>query len=132
MERKLRITVEGHEYIVTVEDLTEGSSLTLPSPGSMYIPNASPASPTAPAMAAPSTPARAAAAAGDVTTTLGGVVESLAVVVGQTVNQGDVIAVIEAMKMKAPMVAHCGGKIAAIHVKVGEAVEVGRPLATIA
>lgn len=129
MERKLRITVDGHEYFVTVEDLTEGSSLTLPSPGSMYIPNSSPA---APAAAAPSAEARAApAAAGDVTSSLGGVVETLAVAVGQTVNQGDVIAVIEAMKMKAPMVAHRGGKVAAIHVKVGEAVEVGRPLATI-
>lgn len=128
MERKLRITVDGHEYFVTVEDLTEGSSLTLPSPGSMYIPNSSPA---APAVAAPSAEARAAPAAGDVTSSLGGVVETLAVAVGQTVNQGDVIAVIEAMKMKTPMVAHCGGKVAAIHVKVGEAVEVGRPLATI-
>ena len=128
MERKLRITVDGHEYFVTVEDLTEGSSLTLPSPGSMYIPNSSPA---APAVAAPSAEARAAPAAGDVTSSLGGVVETLAVAVGQTVNQGDVIAVIEAMKMKAPMVAHRGGKVAAIHVKVGEAVEVGRPLATI-
>ena len=128
MERKLRITVDGHEYFVTVEDLTEGSSLTLPSPGSMYIPNPLPA---APAAAAPSAEARAAPAAGDVTSSLGGVVETLAVAVGQTVNQGDVIAVIEAMKMKAPMVAHRGGKVAAIHVKVGEAVEVGRPLATI-
>jgi biotin carboxyl carrier protein len=69
--------------------------------------------------------------AGDVVSTLGGVVESIAVSVGQTVAKGDKVVTIEAMKMKSPMVAHLAGKVTAIHVKAGDAVEAGQALLTI-
>jgi biotin carboxyl carrier protein len=132
MERHFRITVDGKQYNVTVEDLSEGSSLIYPSPGSMNIPSAPPAA-AAPSPAAETTSAAATgpAGAGDVTSTLGGVVESIPVSVGQAVNQGDKVVIIEAMKMKTPMVAHRAGKITAIHVKVGDAVEAGQSLLTI-
>jgi methylmalonyl-CoA carboxyltransferase small subunit len=38
------------------------------------------------------------------------------------------VAVIEAMKMKTVIAAHRGGKIAAIHVQPGDAVQGGQPL----
>lgn len=63
--------------------------------------------------------------------TLGGVVESIPVSVGQAVNQGDKVVIIEAMKMKTPMIAHMAGKITAIHVKAGDAVEAGQALVSI-
>jgi biotin carboxyl carrier protein len=126
MEKKFRITVDGKQYNVTVEDLSEGSNLIYPTPGSMSIPTPAPAA-AAPAPAAP----KAAAGAGDVVSTLGGVVESIAVTVGQAVAQGDKVATIEAMKMKTPMIAHIAGKITAIHVKAGDAVEAGQALVTI-
>jgi biotin carboxyl carrier protein len=130
MERQFRITVDGKQYNVTVEDLSEGSNLTYPSPGSMTIPSPPPAA--APAAAAPAPAARAPAGAGDVVSTLGGVVESIPVSVGQAVNQGDKVVIIEAMKMKTPMVAPRAGKVTAIHVKPGDGVEAGQALLTIA
>ena len=128
MEKKFRITVDGKQYNVTVEDLSEGSSQLYPAPGSMTIPTPPPAAPVA---AAPAPAARGPAGAGDVTSTLGGVVESIAVSVGQAVNQGDKVVVIEAMKMKTPMIAHMAGKITAVHVKAGDAVEAGQALVSI-
>jgi biotin carboxyl carrier protein len=128
MEKNFRITVDGKQYNVTVEDLSEGSSMLYPTPGSMTIPSPQPA---APAAAAPAPVAKTAAGAGDVTSTLGGVVESIAVSVGQAVNQGDKVVTIEAMKMKTPMIAHRGGKVTAIHVKAGDAVEAGQALLSI-
>jgi biotin carboxyl carrier protein len=126
MEKKFRITVDGKQYNVTVEDLSEGSSQLYPAPGSMTIPTPPPAAP-APAPAA----AKGPAGAGDVTSTLGGVVESIAVSVGQAVNQGDKVVVVEAMKMKTPMIAHRAGNVTAIHVKAGDAVEAGQALVSI-
>ena len=131
MEKKFKITVDGREYNVTVEDLSEGAGSLYPAPGSMNIPAPQAAAPTAaPAAAAPA--ARGPSGPGDVVATLGGVVESIAVTVGQQVNQGDKVAVIEAMKMKNTMVAARSGKVSAIAVKVGDAVEAGHVLLTIA
>jgi biotin carboxyl carrier protein len=96
--------------------------MTVPAPAVASVP-----SPAVAPDAAPPPPG-----AGDVVATLGGVVESIAVVVGQAVIPGDKVAVIEAMKMSSPMVAPRAGKVASIAVKVGDAVEPGQLLATIA
>jgi glutaconyl-CoA/methylmalonyl-CoA decarboxylase subunit gamma len=128
MEKKFRITVDGREYTVTVEDLTEGTGSLYPAPGSMTIPaSAAAPGPTAATAAAP----RAQSGPGDVVATLGGVVESIPVSVGQQVGPGDKVVVIEAMKMKNNMVASRAGKVASIVVKVGDAVEPGQVLLTI-
>ena len=131
MEKHFRITVDGRQYDVTVEDLTEGAGLLYPQPGSMSIPTA--AVPAAAPMAATTAPAmRGPTRAGDVTSTLGGVVESILVTVGQPVKQGDKMVVIEAMKMKTPMIAHRNGTVTEVVVKVGEAVDAGQILVTLA
>jgi len=135
MERKLRITVDGRKYDVTVEDLSDVSSLPYSQPGMVYMPPAAPAAFAPPATASAPAPApkpAGPAAAGDVVCTLGGVVESILVTLGQQVNAGDRVAVIEAMKMKTPMVAHTSGKVEAILVKVGEGVETGQVLLRLA
>lgn len=125
MERRFRITVDGREYQVTVEDQSEGSGHLYPKPGSMSVPvSAPPVASPPPPTAAPKGPA----GPGDITSTLGGVVESILVTVGQPVNQGDKVVVIEAMKMKTPMIAPRSGKVEAIRVKVGEAVDAGQVL----
>lgn len=131
MEKRLRITVDGRQYDVTVEDLSEGAGQLYPQPGSMNI--APPPAPVAaPAVASAAAPAHAAAGAGDIASTLGGVVESVLVSVGQAVNQGDKVVVIEAMKMKTPMIAHRAGTVTAVAVKAGEAVEAGQVLVSLA
>jgi len=133
MERKFRVTVDGKAYDVTVEDLSEGRNLLYPQPGSMNVPSPAPPAPATPA-AAPALAASATAGVGvgDVVATLGGVVESISVVEGQAVSAGDKVLVLEAMKMNSPMVAPRAGVVARITVKVGDAVESGQILATIA
>jgi biotin carboxyl carrier protein len=132
MERKLRITVDGRVYDVTVEDLSDTGSLIYPARSSMTIPPV-PAAEAAPPGPAPAVGTAAASAGpGDVVATLGGVVESVAVAVGQAVRQGQTVVVLEAMKMNSPMVAPRDGTVTSLSVKAGDAVEAGRVLATIA
>lgn len=128
MEKRLRITVDGKQYEVTVEDLSEGAGQLYPQPGSMNITPPAPVAPPPPAAA----PVSAAAGLGDVTSTLGGVVESVLVTVGQAVNPGDKVVIIEAMKMKTPMIAQRAGTVAAIAVKAGDAVDAGQLLVSLA
>ena len=132
MEKKYKITVDGREYSVTVEDLSEGSSLLYPDPGSMNIPAPRPApAALSPAPATSPTATAGPAAAGNVVSTLGGVVDTIAVALGQTVSAGDTVAVIEAMKMKTPMIARVSGKVTSIAFKAGDPVEPGQVLLTI-
>ena len=47
---------------------------------------------------------------------------------GQVVAQGDTVIVLEAMKMKSPMVAHRSGRVVVVAVKAGDRVEAGQVL----
>lgn len=137
MQKKLRITVEGKVYDVTVEELVEnghatpiypaiagtGASSAVAASGPLAAPL-----PTAPAAAAPAAPA----SPGAELCPLGGVVDAVEVTVGQQVAEGDKIAVVEAMKMKTPIHAHHSGTVASIAVKPGDPVEAGAVLMTIA
>lgn len=142
MDRRFRITVDGRAYQVTVEDLGEGGGLPLgaafglaAAPGlsvaaAAQAPatGAPPAESTTPPLASPA----AAAQAGDVLATLAGVIESVAVKLGQNVRAGDTVAVVEAMKMNSPMLAHRDGSVAAVLVRTGDAVETGQALVRLA
>ncbi len=50
---------------------------------------------------------------------------------GATVEEDDVIIVMEAMKMEIPVVAPAGGTVKTIKVEVGQSVEAGEELAEI-
>ena len=132
MEKKFRITVEGKQYIVAVEDLSAGGSQGLyPEPGSMSVaPTPAAPVPTAPAPAASSAPA-AAAGPGDEVAPLGGVVQTVHVSIGQAVNEGDKLVSLEAMKMVTHVVAQRGGKVTSIAVKPGDPVDAGQVLLSI-
>ena len=84
-----------------------------------------PSAPTAPV------PAPAAGGPDEKVAPLAGIIIEIAVNVGQQVNAGDKVAVIEAMKMKTVVSAHKQGKVTNIAVKVGDAVEAGQPIVTI-
>ncbi len=58
--------------------------------------------------------------------------DSLDVKVGQTVATGDRLLVLEAMKMKTPVMASRAGQVTRVLVAPGDAVEGGQPLVTIA
>ncbi len=124
MEKKFRITVNGRKYDVTVEDISEGSNLLIPEPGSMQIPQ------PVPPVAAPQ-PAAPAAGPGDEVSPLAGVVQTMDVTMGQEVKEGVRVATLEAMKMCTVIYAHRSGPITNIAVKPGDAVDAGQTLLTI-
>ncbi len=51
--------------------------------------------------------------------------------VGDSVSDGDVIMILESMKMEIPVEAPCSGKITAIQVEEGQSIEEGAVLAVI-
>lgn len=132
MQRKLRITVEGKVYDVLVEELTENGHVapSYPSIAGTGAPSHVAAAPIA-APPPASAPTKPVAGAGDEISPLAGVVESVAVSLGQSVCAGDKILVIEAMKMKTPIHANHSGTVKNIAVVVGQAVEAGAVLMTI-
>jgi acetyl-CoA/propionyl-CoA carboxylase biotin carboxyl carrier protein len=66
-----------------------------------------------------------------VTSPMHGVVLRVAVEPGQAVSAGDLLMVIEAMKMENEVVAHRAGTVTSVTARAGDAVEVGTVLATI-
>ena len=62
---------------------------------------------------------------------LAGTVLSVAVAVGDAVEEDDELLVLEAMKMETPVFAPRGGQVTAMPVEVGAHVEEDDPLATI-
>ena len=117
------ITVNGTVYSVTVE---EGAST-----GAAPV-AAAPAA-AAPAPAAPAPAAAPAGAQGSVTVNapMPGKILGVKASVGQAVKKGDVVVVLEAMKMENEIVAPQDGTIASINVAVGDSVDSGAVLATL-
>ena len=60
-----------------------------------------------------------------------GTILSFTVSVGDEVSEGQVVAILEAMKMEIPVVAPEAGTIASIDVAVGDSIEAGAVLATL-
>lgn len=146
MLRTLRVTVDGHEYQVTVEDLTDANNQLYPAPGSMTVPlpqqpgiGGPPAArpqppPPAPAAAMPvaaESGAAAAAPAGAVIAPMSGVLVEILVSQGQQVPDGATVAVIEAMKMKTPVVVAQGGTVQSVSAAVGDGIQVGQTILTL-
>ncbi|MET0089151.1 MAG: sodium-extruding oxaloacetate decarboxylase subunit alpha [Candidatus Thiodiazotropha sp.] len=71
------------------------------------------------------------AGASNVTAPLSGNIHTIKVSVGQQVASGDVIMILEAMKMETEVRATASGTVAQILVKEGEAVQVGTPLVSL-
>lgn len=118
------ITVNGNVYEVAVE---EGISNGAAAP-------AAPVAPAAPRAAAPAPKAAApAGTAGSVTVSapMPGKILGIKATPGQAVKRGEVIVILEAMKMENEIVAPSDGTIASINVAVGDAIEAGATLATL-
>ena len=128
MQRHFKLNVNGTNFDVVVEEVSSSYTPVASAPAA-YIP--APVVSAAAPMAAPAAPS-APAGAGDQCAQMGGVVASIAVKEGQAVNPGDRIAELEAMKMKVPVMATASGQVSGIKVAVGEAVERGQVLITLA
>lgn len=123
--KNYRITVNGTAYDVAVEELGAASAAS---------PVAAPSAASAPAPVAAPAPAPAATgSAGSVTVSspMPGKILSVKTSVGAAVKRGDVVMVLEAMKMENEIVAPEDGTVASINVAAGDAVEAGDTLATL-
>ena len=76
---------------------------------------------------------RAGGAAGgnDLSSPMQGTIVKVAVADGDTVAEGDLVLVLEAMKMEQPITAHKAGKVSGLSLKAGDTVTAGQALATI-
>ena len=118
--KKYTITVNGVAYDVTVEE--GGSVASAPKAAAPAAPVAAPAPAAAPAGAQGSV---------KVESPMPGKILAVKKSVGDTVKSGDVILILEAMKMENEIVAPQDGTVASINVSVGDSVESGATLATL-
>ena len=121
--KKYNITVNGTTYEVLVEEADSTST-----PVSYSAPVA--AAPKA-APAVTKTSANVGAGAVKVTSPMPGTILAVKVTAGQAVKKGDVICVLEAMKMENDIPAPQDGVIASIDVQKGASVNAGDVLATL-
>ncbi|MEV8165630.1 biotin carboxylase N-terminal domain-containing protein [Rothia kristinae] len=75
--------------------------------------------------------AAAAASGDDLTSPMQGTIVKVAVKDGAKVSEGDLVVVLEAMKMEQPLTAHKSGKITGLKAKQGDTVSAGGVIATI-
>ena len=109
--KKYLVNVNGTEYAITVEELAEGAEM----------PKAAPA------------PAAAAPASGEnINAPMPGTILSVNVQNGQSVKEGDVLMILEAMKMENEILAPCAGTVSGLSVTKGATVETGALLCVIA
>jgi len=133
--KKFKITVNGTAYEVQAEVINETPVMSGPAAGATQAPmpvaavSAVAATPTA-AAATTSAP-KSSGAAGEIPSPLAGKVVSLDAAVGTSVNEGDKVMTLEAMKMNTFVTAPKSGTIKEICVKAGDAVEEGALLARI-
>ena len=115
--KKYRVTVNGTVYEIELEELT----------GAAPTPTAAPA--TAPA---PAAPAAAAPAGGEqVTSPMPGNILAVNVAAGDTVKRGQVLMVLEAMKMENEIMCPCDGRVVSVNTSKGATVESGTLLCVI-
>ena len=124
--KRYTITVNGNVYDVVVEEADASGITAAPVVSAPAAPVAAPA-----VKPAAKTTAPAAAGATSVTAPMPGTILDVKVSVGQSVKKGDVICVLEAMKMENDIPAPADGVIASINVQKGASVAANDILASL-
>ena len=122
---KYTAIVNGKTYEVEIERVSTGRSI-----GHAAAPAYAAAAAPAPAAAAAPAPAPA-ASGGAVVSPMPGSILDVRVNVGDTVAEGQVIVMLEAMKMEIEIKAETAGVVSAVNVKKGDTVESGSVLVTL-
>ena len=113
-----KVTVNGNVYEIVLEVIDKADIKT-------------PAAPVAaPAPAAPVAPASAGATT--ITAPMPGTILKVNVANGQAVKKGDVLMILEAMKMENEIMAPADGTVSSVNVNAGASVEAGATLCTLA
>ena len=121
-----KVTVNGNVYEIVLEVIDKADIKTPAAPV------AAPA-PAAPAPAAPAAPvAPASAGATTITAPMPGTILKVNVANGQAVKKGDVLMILEAMKMENEIMAPADGTVSSVNVNAGASVEAGATLCTLA
>lgn len=129
--KKFRVVVNGSEYNVEIEELSENIGTRQPVATIPTAPNPAPAAPAEPVAAAP---AKAAAVSKDATpggaivAPMPGTIFSVAVEVGVVVKKGQILLVLEAMKMENEIQAPADGTVQELNVSQGLSVNAGDTL----
>ena len=115
--KKYKVTVNGTAYMIELEAINDG---------------AAPAAAPAPAPAPAPSPAPAPAATGEaLVAPFPGKILSVAIAPGTAVQEGQVLMVLEAMKMENEILSPRAGTIVAVNVAVGQMVETNQQLCVI-
>ena len=120
--KNYRVIVNGTTYEVALEEIDASQVGAAPAPAQTAAPAPTPA------------PAQTAAPAGgeSVTSPMPGTILSVNVSAGKSVKAGDILFILEAMKMENEIVAPCDGVIGQVNVSNGQSVDTGALLCTIA
>ena len=111
--KKYRVNVNGTVYEVDVEDISGAAPV------------------AAPAAAPVAAPVSAPAGGEQITSPMPGNILAVNVAAGDTVKRGQVLMVLEAMKMENEIMCPCDGKIVSVSVTKGATVESGTLLCVI-
>ncbi len=125
--KSYKITVNGTSYDVTVEEV--GTAASAPPAAS---PAATKVAPAAGAASGPSGAVQVKAGAIQVKAPMPGTLLSYKVAQGQAVKRGDVLLILEAMKMENEIAAPVDGVVMALLASEGASVSTGDPLAELA
>jgi methylmalonyl-CoA carboxyltransferase small subunit len=124
---KLNITIDGKTYEVEVDAAEPESPAAMPhSAGGLNIGSAPPRVPASAPLAAPPAGSEPVNEGKVCRSPVSGVVVRVAAQVGQSLQTGDILLVLEAMKMETNITAPGAGKIAAIRVNQGDGVQAGQ------
>lgn len=121
--KHLKVTVNGTVYDVQVEEAAASAAPSgAPAPAAAPVPAAAPA---------PAPKASAPAGRETITSPMPGTIVNVAVAPGQSVKKGDVLLVLEAMKMENEIMAPHDATVAAVLVNKGDNVNSGTPLVSL-
>ncbi len=118
--KKYNVTVNGSLYQVEIEEVDSFGAV--PAPAAAPAPAPAPAATPAPAPAPKAAPVPAAsgsAGANVIKAPMAGTIVSVNVKVGDTIADGSVVAVLEAMKMENEIFAPASGTVASVNVNKG-------------
>ena len=133
MTKQYTVTVNGTAYEVTVESVSGGRMASAPVARTASAPVARAAAPVAaPApAAAPAAPKAASGSGETVSSPMPGTILDVKVAAGQAVKSGDILFILEAMKMENEIFAPCDGTVSSVAVSKGAAVNPGDVLCVI-